>query len=198
MLKLNLSLFLFFLSLGVVFGQEQLNKKYQKFENKRFFTTAYIVKRDSSREEGLMKYKGRLFHVLTFVHKDGKKEKYYPNQIAGFGYYGGKYESVGSSFYKIVTSGPKATLYKSEEVGNTIYNLGPNGYGTVAAGAPKYEVYYVKKAGEETFKQVRRRKFVEEFTEYFGDCEKVKAAIEAKELKEEDIYKLVKMYNFCR
>lgn len=181
------------------YGQE--SKRYLKFKNKHNYSRGYIISIDSSRIEGLVKDRHgneRLEQSsVVFVAESGKKSRYYPHEIQGYGNPVNHFASDGGSFYKRVQSGRKVELYKLNSSNN--WSAPAAGPGMPAMNYhTESETFYVRKVNERRFRMVKKRKFEEVFAEYFKDCEAVKSKILNKELTHKDIKRLVQEYNLCR
>lgn len=138
----------------------------------------------------------KAYSMVTFVHQNGTKRKYYPRNIKGYGYSMYKYESDGRLFYEIVVSGKKANLYKRIYQSSTMM---PGGAGMPAmTTTSSSENFYVRKINETEFKQVMKKKFKEEFAAYFEDCADLASDISEEKVTHKDIRSLVRKYNFCQ
>ena len=125
-----------------------------------------------------------------FAKEDGIKTTYNPSQIIGFGFSGYKYVSDGKSFYQILQKGKRVTLYK-REVMNHICT--PGGHHSSVA-----EYFFVKRPDESEFKEVKKRKFKQEFINYFEDCDEIVRKIQNGEYTHKDITEIVTKYNRCK
>lgn len=197
-MKFTLTLTLFFLIVTSVNGQE--SKKYMKLKRKLQYQEGYIVSKDSIKVEGLIKdqimNENKKFSKVTFVQKDGTKESYFPNEIRGFGYSMYRYVSDSSSFYEILSKTKKIGIYR--KLTSTFYTT-PSPFGTFEAiNSSTLENLYIKRDSESTFKLVRRRNFIEDFSEYFKDCPEIVEKITTKEYTHKDIKKIVSLYNRCK
>lgn len=188
---------LVFFSLTSARGQE--SKRYLKFKAKYNYTNGYILKMDSSRVEGLVKERwsgNNQYSSVIFVSKEGRKGRYYPHELWGYGNRIYSYASDGGSFYKLIQSGKKVQLY--QRVSTSSWSTpGAPGMGAMHYNTES-EDYYVRKIGERRFKLVKKRKFDEDFAEYFDDCERVRNSILNKESSHKDIERIVRSYNTCR
>jgi hypothetical protein len=187
------------LILAVNLAHSQESKKYLKLKQKINYREGYILDKDSIKVKGLVKdyfvSELKIYSVVTFVHLDGTREKYKPNEIKGFGYAIYKFESDDSSFYKVIREGKKVSLYQKLHV---------TGFSTPEMpGIPsvsnysKNEDYYLKKHNETTFNIVNKKNFASEYSTYFGDCEEVANKILSKQYTIENIKRIVVKYNYC-
>ena len=60
------------------------------------------------------------------------------------------------------------------------------------------EDFSVKRTEETSFKWVKKKNFKKEFSNYFEECEIVKAAILNNKLTHKDIESIVRKYNYCK
>lgn len=189
---------LLILTAAITQGQE--SSKYNKLKESVNYREGYILDSDSNKVNGLIKdhllNDAKKYTAIVFVHLDGEKKKYYPSDIKGFGYSMYKFASDNASFYEVVQSGKKVTLFKKLSVDSWS-----------APGAPGMplkrsytinEDFYVKRDNEKDFKLVRKKKFIEEFSEYFKDCEKIVSKIQSEEYTHKDIKQIVSEYNYCK
>ncbi len=185
-------------SISMAYAQE--SKTYLKLKSNLKYSEGYVINSDSVKVKGLIKNnimdETKLYSIVNFVGVDGSKKKYHPYEIKGYGFGIENFVSDNISFYKVIQSGKKAGLYfKMISVRNAGFGgpgMAPTAYYTAD------ENFYVRKKGTNDFKYVRKRKFVEEFSEYFSNCEKVKLKIQSKELTHKDIESIVREYNNCK
>ena len=197
-MKLTFILTLTIFIINLSYGQE--SKKYLKFKRKDNYIEGYILNKDSIRVEGLIKdnlmNEAKKYSVVTFVKLDGTKKNYYPSEIKGFGCSLYKLVSNNLSFYEVVNKGKKVSLYKKSYV--TSWSApGAPGMGSMTYSSSN-ENFYVKRDNEAIFKLVRKKNFVEEFSEYFKDCEEIMNKILSKEYTHKDIKRIVSKYNYCK
>lgn len=183
----------------VLNGRGQESKKYLKFKAKYNYTEGYILKMDSTKLEGVIKNRwngNAQYSSVIFVSKDGKRGRYFPHEIWGYGSRVYSFASDGGSFYKLIQSGKKVQLY--QRVSTSSWSTpGAPGMGAMHYNTES-EDYYVRKVNERRFKLVKKRKFEETFAEYFGDCERLRNKIVNKETTHKDIESIVRVYNACR
>ncbi|MDA0194524.1 MAG: hypothetical protein O2887_13595 [Bacteroidetes bacterium] len=103
--------------------------------------------------------------------------------------------SDGNKFYELMVAGDRVSLMK------VLYNgvkpvTNVSGFGASNTTTIE-EAYYVKKNGETVYKEIQETTFVEEFREYFGDCESIRERIYRKELGPKVIREIMRLYNFC-
>ncbi|MEL7002615.1 MAG: hypothetical protein AAFN93_07745 [Bacteroidota bacterium] len=196
-MKNLICLTLLVLVVSLVHGQE--SKKYLKYKNNVKYRTGYVLHKDSVKVKGLVKEslfnEAKKHSSVTFVHKDGRKVIFFPNQILGYGYSIYKFESTNSRFLKVVSSGRKVSLY--ENLSYSTYSTPGVGGGPATSFTTKDENFLVRRAGDTNFKLVRKRKFSQEFSKYFERCEELKKLILNKELTHKDIKTIVRRYNRC-
>lgn len=183
----SLSVFLLILLTN---GISQDSSNYFNKKNNYKYSEGYIVTKDSTRIEGLIKneqfFEVNRFRFVTIIAKDGNKFSFFPSEVIEYGYSNYKFVSDDSKFYQIVKTGNKVSLYR---------NLYQNPYNPSVGGS---EIFYVKKTNESVYKMVKKNKFKVEFAEYFGDCESLKLKIQNKELTHKNIVEIVSKYNWCQ
>jgi hypothetical protein len=182
----------------LTYSQEE-SKKYLRLKQNLNYRDAYILNRDSVKIDGIIRdniFDTHKYSSINFVHKNGIKRKYFPNEIRGFGYSIYKYESDNSSFYEIVEKGKKVTLYMRKSVSTYSVPAGP-GMGNVAHSYSTDE-YFLKRPGEKSLMMVKKKDFKKEFSSYFGDCDELTLKILSGELTYKDIKEIVQAYNYCR
>ncbi|UXX78986.1 hypothetical protein N7E81_16655 [Reichenbachiella carrageenanivorans] len=179
-------------------GQE--SSKYLKLKNSPDYRTGYVFILDSTKIEGLIKHdflnEAANYSVVKFIHKDGSKEKYYPNNSISFGYSYHKFISDGSSFLELIQAGKNISLYKNVTKSSWSAPGAPGMSSTTYSST--FEHYYVKRDSEDSFKEVQNKKFKEVFSEYFYDCEALSVEISKEELGLKDIKTIVRKYNACK
>ncbi|TRX48726.1 hypothetical protein FNH22_28610 [Fulvivirga sp. M361] len=178
----------------------QASKKYQKLRKNYHYREGYIITKDSTKITGLIKYsiyfEAKKYGLVNFVHTDGKKRKYYPKDLNGYGHSIHKFVSDNSRFYEIVQTGKNIGLYKNISV-TSWSTPGPNGTGPMTYSSSD-ESLYVKRSMDNSFKLVRKKKFKEEFSRYFEDCPALSSEIQHGRLTHEDISRIVIQYNHCK
>ncbi|MEN8250205.1 MAG: hypothetical protein ABFS32_14830 [Bacteroidota bacterium] len=183
---------------SVVNGQE--SKKYLKLKANNYrYQEGYVVYHDSTVREGLVKYnfisEAKKHSVVIFFGTDGVKRTYHPYELKSYGYTRHKFVSDNRSFYEIVQAGEKVSLYKLVVV--STYSTGaPPGMGA-SSFSSESENLYVKRPDEKEFKYVRKKKFKEEFSKYFEDCEILRDEIKSGSITHKNIKSIVIKYNNC-
>jgi hypothetical protein len=180
--------------------QAQENEKYLKLKRKYNYREGYILDRDSLKIKGLIKEniqnETKKYSVVTFVQLNGKKSQYHPSEIKGFGYSIYDFVSDGSSFYEVIQSGKRVSLFKHVSVFRWSTPGAPGM--APAIGSTTDESLYVKRHNEVRFKEVRRRNFEVEFSAYFKDCKEIVDKIQTKEYTHKNIKQIVTTYNYCK
>ena len=177
----------------------QESAKYLKLKKTPEYRTGYVLTHDSVTIQGLIKRnfnnKASNYSIVKFVHTDGSKEKYYPSNILSFGYSYRKFVSDKLSFYEIIHSGKNVTLYKN--VSSSSWSTpGAPGMGSTTYYSTN-ENFYVKRDCERTFTKVRKKRFKEDFSAYFNDCESIRTQILEDQVTYKDIKTIVRNYNAC-
>lgn len=177
----------------------QESETYLKFKQNFRYREGYILNMDSVKVEGLIKDNlaedDKKYSVVNFVDKSGKKRKYKPDNIKGYGYSIHNFVSDKFAFYEIVVIGRKASLYKI--ISKTTWS-NPTGVGMSSMTySNENESFFVKKINEPSMKLVRKKNFKEEFSKYFGDCEEVVEKIRKEEFTYTQIRQIITKYNYC-
>ena len=174
----------------------QESKKYLKYKDKPEWREGYVVLKDSIKIEGLVKEYPlniqKQHSSVLFVNRNGEKKNYYPNDLFEYGFgYTKKFFSNSSNFFQKVKTGKKVSLYKIETLER---------WGTLGSSSPGFtsqgEYIYFKKNNQYEFKNIRKKNFVKEFSEYFSDCQLLKDKILREELTHKDYKAIMKEYNF--
>ena len=197
MKTIKTTLLLLFMSASATFGQSA--KKYEKYLEKSNYRPGYIETVDGSRIAGLLKnFSGgyQAYSKVVFVSEQGEKNTYYPYHLNAYGTDYEQYESNRHHFLKVVTKSNGIGLYKLA-ANNSWSAPGPYG-GSMVYGSSATS-YYVKRTTEEEHLKVRRRKFVETFSDYFSDCAKLQEEISRKKLTHKHVREIVEFYQYsCR
>ncbi|HOX82295.1 MAG TPA: hypothetical protein PLJ60_04895 [Chryseolinea sp.] len=182
-------------SLSVAFGQE--SEKYLKLKSKRNYHEGYIINLDSVKVKGLVKAninkeEERQYSMVEFFGVDGSETRYRPYDLKGYGYATENFVSDYGSFYKVILSGKRAGVYVK------LISYGRGGGGMVPQTGYSQRNLYVVKNGKSDFRYVTRKGFKEEFSQYFGDCEKLKLKIQSEQVTSKDVELVVREYNDCQ
>lgn len=179
----------------------QESDEYKKLKYDAKYREGFILNKDSSKVTGLIKGRlmneSSLYSQVEFIHQDGSKKKYKPKDIKGFSTLIDNYISDGESFYKVIRTGRKVNLYY-KVTKSTHTSFGGPGGATTTSYNYESENYYVRKPSETNLKLVRKKSFANEFSDYFSNCEKLKAKIVSKQLTHKDIESIVNEYNYCK
>ena len=197
-MKLIITLVLLMSTLSIGCAQE--SKRYLKLKQNTSYWEGYVLNRDSVKITGLVKDNllndTKKYSVVTFVQKDGTKLKLYPNTIKGYGYSNHSFISNGSSFLENVQHGRRLSLYKNATV--TSWSAGGAPGMAPMTHTNVKENFYVKRSNESVFKEVRKKNFKQDFSNYFKDCEEVSNKILNEEYNHKDISEIVRKYNYCK
>lgn len=176
----------------------QESAKYKRYEQNLKYTQGYIVSKDGSRIEGLVKdnfdNEAQKFTAVVFITKDGRKHRYGPDEIMEYGYHVNQFISDGDFFYELVLKSGEVQLFKRSLINSW---SSPSGGMGMSHHSTDYENFYVKRKKEGSFRRVRKRGFEETFSEYFGDCPSISNGILQKQLTHKDIRKIIRLYNRC-
>lgn len=175
----------------------QESAKYLKLKNKILvYKEGYILDKSGEKIDGLIKdtdaEESKRSRRIIFLSKTGKKKTYHPSEIDEFEIRYRKYVSSGKLFYEVIKAGKKISLLKLSYTGLS----GSFSPGTTAPILHETEEFYLKKANQDIYKLIRKRKFKEEFSDYFSDCEQLKSKILNDQLNFKDIDHIVFLYNF--
>jgi hypothetical protein len=193
-MKSSLTLLLLLPIFSVKNCLSQGSEKYDKYDRKLNYFTGYIIRTDSTKEEGLIKDNGSInYTTVMFVSKSGLKTEFQPGSLRGFGVIGRDFISDGEYFYEKEGTGWKLTLYNRHDKNVSVYPGIGGPLPIVSANESKD--YYLKRKSEEKFFKVRRGKFIPDLSEYFKDCPYLRSKIMTKELVYKDIKKIVYEYN---
>ena len=180
-------------------SQAQESEKYLKLKAKPHYLNGYVILKNDTRIQGVLKVKGYnppyLYNQVKFVNKEGVKNTYYPSQLKEYGYNSYKFISIGSYFYRVDEEGDRALLL-AKVVVSTSYGA-PGAGGVPSTYSTSSLEHYVKKTDSSALLTVKKRKFIEKFTEFFNDCEEVVNKIYSEEVDHRGIKKLVELYNNC-
>ena len=189
-------LFLLLILAGQLLAQE--SKEYKKLKKKYNYWEAYIIKRDSSKVEGLVKdyitYINKIHSSVNFINKDGTKTSYQPYQIRGFKYAEETYVSDTNYFYELMVEGEKTSLYRIITLESKMEYV--TGIGSTNSAYFK-ENFYVKGPHERYFKLLDEDNFQSEAIDYFKDCAFVADEIKNGKYSYDDIEAIVAKYNDC-
>ena len=96
-----------------LFSQE--SEKYQKLKGEYNYFEGFVVLKDSTIIEGLIRndldHQGVLFSMVYFVNKEGKKVKYVPDQLISYEFPKGTFISNNDKFYQLIRAGNGLGLY---------------------------------------------------------------------------------------
>ena len=194
MRKIKIFAILLLCSLSIAYAQE--SETYLKLKSRHRYVEGYIIKLDSVKVLGLIKDKiqdeATRYEWVDFFAVDGSKTRYRPYDLKGYGYAAENFVSDYGSFYKIVSSGVKAGLYSK------LISFGGGGGSMSASHGYEQRNIYVNKNGKKDFRYVTRKGFKEEFSQYFGDCEKLKLKILSEQVTSKDIELVLREYNDCQ
>lgn len=177
----------------------QESKKYLKYKSKINWTEGYVLLKDSSKIEGLIREytlnEVKKYTSVSFMNIKGDKREYYPADALEYGVrFSKRYFSNNHYFFERITKGIKVSLYKKMSV-NSWSAPGAPGMGSTSYSASQEDLF-VKKIGEAEYKYVRKKNFNSEFSAYFEDCDNLKTKIQNKEFTHKDIKKIVSEYNY--
>ncbi|MGL1887345.1 MAG: hypothetical protein OCD76_12600 [Reichenbachiella sp.] len=187
----------------ISFSQE--SAAYLKMKSKSKYNEGFLVKQDSSLIEGLIKNSvwnsAGQYAFLSFVHKDGTKEQFFPSELKGFSYEGLRFIANESSFYQEVKVGKRIGLYRSVLIlpagGGSAISTSATG-SVMSTNQTSYDAgLYLRKTDEKVFKWVRERHFQLLFSKYFEDCPSLYEKVMNGEIMYRDIDQMMELYEDC-
>jgi hypothetical protein len=179
---------------------------YEKHKDDKNYIPGHIIDLKGNRTDGLVHYDGFLpsTDIIVFITEKGERNVYPVGALKSYGFSYRNFISDGNMFFEIVRDGKKAGLYK---ITNVKEKSAPRGgdYNSngkyLRAGRIKpedrdyYDVFYVKKSTDTSFKRFRKASFKHRFSKYFSDCDLIKTKIKKKEYTSRDFDEIVFVYN---
>ena len=189
-------LIVFTVLFSFTFGYTQDSKKYLKYQSNYNYREGYIVDNNGLKINGLIKDNNEASQYIkvVFVRKDGQKKTLRPSDVIEYGFFRTKFVSDKTQFYQMVNEGTRISSYKVLEYTYGAF-AGQNGIPTRGY-INETKSYYLKKSDQSKFHLVSKKKFKEDLTNYFSDCELLKMKIQNSELADKDLEKIVYIYNW--
>ncbi|MFN3665335.1 MAG: hypothetical protein ACK4S0_04200 [Sediminibacterium sp.] len=147
--------------------------------------------------EGTIKDQMQKKGEIIFTDAAGSSKRYSPADISGFTMDGVKYISYANDFYKVVSTGTKASLYVrvTDNSGKTIFNGAEPVMLTTAEG--RKGDYYLQIKADGKFNHVNKKNFLEVVGTACADCSLVQNSIKSGQLGYDQLAKAVEQYNNC-
>ncbi len=189
-------LIVFTVLFSFTFGYTQDSKKYLKYQSNYNYREGYIVDNNGLKINGLIKDNNEASQYIkvVFVRKDGQKKTLKPSDISAYGFFRSKFVSDQKQFYEIVNEGTRISLYKVLQY--TFVPFAGQIGSSVGGVRNETKSYYLKKPNEAKYLLLNKKKFKEDLTNYFSNCELLKLKIQNGELTEKDLEKIVYIYNW--
>lgn len=162
------------------------------------FQKGTIVTATNEKLDGTIKDQAKNKATILFTSSTGQKKIYTPAELSGFTLNGVNYISFASDFYKVITSGSKASLYQrvTDNSGKMIYNGAEAVVVTTAEG--KAGDYYIQTGADSKLSWVTQKNFETFISAAFVGCPGVVADIKNKQLDYTQLNKAVEKYNSCQ
>ena len=163
------------------------------------YKAGYVIGVDGVRKEGFIKESFKSKASLSFQTADGKKTVYTGSDINEAGIEGQVYTTWLSDFFKVISTGPKVTLYQkaSDASGKVIYSgsevvgINPGTEGSVAD-------HFIKANGADKLVLITKKNFEEVVVKHCTDCPVLTEGVKANKFSYQEIEKAVQAYNECK
>ncbi len=163
------------------------------------FTAGYIITADGSRLDGYIKesFKGKA--AVVFQPATGKKVTYGGNAVNEVNIAGVSYISYANDFFKVVSSGPKASLLQkvSDATGKVIYN-GSEAAGISSGTEGRISDLFVRTTGQSVLHLVNKDNLNNVAGTLFADCPILLESAKAGQLQLTELESIVARYNACK
>jgi hypothetical protein len=163
------------------------------------FKTGYIILNDNTRKEGFVKDNFKSKAAVIFQDADGKKTTYSGNDIKETGIEGSIYISYSSDFFKLVSSGAKASLFQkvTDASGQIIFN-GSEAVGVSSGSEGAVKDFFIRTSKDNTLHLITKKNFQSVISTYCTDCPSVTESIKNNSASYEKLEELVQLYNQCK
>ncbi len=192
-MKHFLSLILFSLCLAFVHSSSVLAQAPAGFK------TGYIILNDNTRKEGFVKDNFKSKAAVIFQDADGKKTTYSGNDIKETGIEGTIYISYSSDFFKLVSSGAKASLFQkvTDASGQIIFN-GSEAVGVSSGSEGAVKDFFIRTSKDNALHLITKKNFQAAISTYCADCPTVTESIKNNSTSYEKLEELIQLYNQCK
>lgn len=163
------------------------------------FKTGYIILNDNTRKEGFVKENFKSKAAVIFQDADGKKITYSGNDIKEAGIDGTTYISYSSDFFKLVSSGAKASLFQkvTDASGQIIFN-GSEAVGVSSGSEGAVKDFFIRTAKDSSLHLVTKKNFLTVVSTYCADCPAVTESAKNKTITYEKLEEVIQLYNQCK
>lgn len=163
------------------------------------FTAGYIVAADGSRVDGYIKESFKSKAALVFQPASGKKVTYGGNAVNEVNISGVSYISYANDFFKVVTTGAKASLLQkvSDATGKVIYN-GSEAAGISSGTEGRINDLFVRLAGQSVPTLINNDNLNTVAITLFADCPALLEKAKAGQMQVTDLESIVAQYNACK
>lgn len=163
------------------------------------FKTGYIILNDNTRKEGFVKENFKSKAAITFQGTDGKKTTFTGNDIKEAGIEATTYTSYSSDFFKLVSSGAKASLFQkvSDASGQIIFN-GSDAVGVSSGSEGAIKDFFIRTSKDNTLHLITKKNFESAISTYCADCPAVTERIKNNSASYEKLEEVIQQYNQCK
>jgi hypothetical protein len=163
------------------------------------FKPGYIITADNNRQEGFIKDNFRSKANIVFQSTDGKKKTYVANDIRETGIDGTVYITYGTDFFKLLSTGTKASLYQkaSDASGQVIYN-GSEAVGISTGTEGAIRDHFLKVGTDNNLKWITKKNFQQVLSSSCSDCPALVDNVKTNKIGYDEIEKAVQQYNDCK
>jgi len=162
------------------------------------FKAGYIILNDNTRKEGFVKENFKSKAAIVFQDADSKKTTYSGNDIKEAGIDGITYISYSSDFFKLVSSGAKASLFQkvTDASGQIIFN-GSEAVGVSSGSEGSVKDFFIRTSKDNSLHLVTKKNFQSVFAAYCAGCPSVTESVKNNSLSYEKLEELIQLYNQC-
>lgn len=163
------------------------------------FKTGYIILNDNTRKEGFVKENFKSKAAVIFQAADGKKTTYSGNDIKEAGIEGITYVSYSSDFFKLVSSGTKASLFQkvTDASGQIIFN-GSEAVGVSSGSEGAVKDFFIRTTKDNNLHLVTKKNFQSVVAAYCADCPSVTESVKNNSISYEKLEEVIQLYNQCK
>lgn len=163
------------------------------------FKTGYIILNDNTRKEGFVKENFKSKAAVIFQDTDGKKTTYSGNDIKEAGIGDITYISYSSDFFKLVSSGTKASLLQkvTDASGQIIFN-GSEAVGVSSGSEGAIRDFFIRTSKDNSLHLVTKKNFLSVISTYCADCPSVTESVKNNSSSYEKLEEVIQLYNQCK
>lgn len=135
---------------------------------------------------------------ILFTNASGNKKLYSPTELSEFSINGIRYVSYANDFYKVVTTGNKATLYVrvTDNSGKLLYNGAEMAAVSTAEG--KSGDFYLQLKNDDKLNWLSKKNYNNVIMNVCADCSAVISNIKSGQFDYTQLTKLIEQYNSCQ